>query len=846
MSLRELTRVRLGSLFTAIAFAVALVAPPTAPAHPEDAASQHATEDSAIPDPATQMRLTQETVKRSAAPSAAAAAAVSGDPGQSGQWGPLENWPVVAIHAALLPNGQVLAHDAVGDKSYTAYTDHTYTRATVWNPTTDSFTPDWLTGFDIFCNGLAHLANGTMFFAGGNADPSSNGITATHTFDYLTNIWTRGADMRFPRWYPTVTAMPNGEMVITSGRPWIPEVRGTDGLLRTLSQQTATMDLPLYPWMDVAPDGRIFDSGPDDALRALDPAGGGAWQTFGPRGDGINRDYGSHAMYDIGKILVAGGGPSTNTARTIDINGGTPQVSTTSPMNFGRRQFGLTDLADGTVLATGGNSTGATYIDMNGGVYNAELWDPATGNWTVLAAESVTRQYHSTALLLPDGRVLSAGGGICNDCDAAGYLGKNAQIFSPPYLFKKDGSGQLAARPQISGAPDSVSNGASFQITTPDAASITKVGLIRLGAVTHENNMDQRYVPLSFSAGSGQLSATVPQNPNVTPPGYYMLFIVNDAGVPSVAKILWVGNTTPPPPPPAPEQPPAVTLDQPADGASFTAPATVNLSATPSDLGGSVAKVEFFKTVPGSMGSTVKLGEATTAPYTFSWTGVGAGTYAVTARVTDNQGVTSTTPGRTIITVNAATNQPPTVTLNQPANGATFTAPATVNLASTATDADGSVAKVEFLNGTTVVGTDTTAPYSFTWSGVAAGTYTLTARATDNVGATTTSAASTITVKPPAQNRPPTVSITSPTNCPCTYPFKPTINVTAAASDPDGRVTKVEFLDGTTVLATDTTTPYSYSWRNLSSGTHSLRARATDNAGAVTTSAPVSITVKKR
>ena len=143
----------------------------------------------------------------------------------------------------------------------------------------------------------------------------------------------------------------------------------------------------------------------------------------------------------------------------IDINGATPQVSATSPMAFGRRQFNLTLLADGSVLATGGNSTGASLIDMNGGVYNAERWNPATGQWTTLAAQAVTRQYHSTALLLPDGRVLSSGGGICGTCDPVGYLAKNAQIFTPPYLFKKDGSGQLAPRPAITGAPGAVSHG---------------------------------------------------------------------------------------------------------------------------------------------------------------------------------------------------------------------------------------------------------------------------------------------------------------------------------------------------------------------------------------------------
>jgi chitinase len=188
-------------------------------------------------------------------------------------------------------------------------------------------------------------------------------------------------------------------------------------------------------------------------------------------------------------------------------------------------------------------------------------------------------------------------------------------------------------------------------------------------------------------------------------------------------------------------------------------------------------------------------------------------------------------------------DSPPVVALTQPTNGATFTAPATVNLAATASDADGSVTKVEFFNGAAKLGEDTTAPYSFTWGSVAAGTYTLTARATDNLGATTTSAASTVTVS--ANNTPPTANITYPADG-AMFAWKPTITITATASDPDGNVTKVEFRDGTTVLGQDTSAPYSFTWKNVPQGSHLLTARATDNAGAVTTSSQVGITVRPR
>jgi hypothetical protein len=541
---------------------------------------------------------------------------------------------------ALLPNGKVLAWDSVGDRATETFPVHDFTRATVYDPVTGTHTPATVdTGFNVFCAGFAHLADGSLFLAGGNKDAQLNGIVQTHLFNPANNDWSLGPNMAAGRWYPSVTPLTNGEMLITEGGPDMPEVRRTDGSLRALS--TASLNLPLYPWLDVAPDGRVFHSGPDPTLRKLDPSGSGSWQSLGQR-DAINRDYGSHAVYDIGKTLVAGGGPSSKDARVIDFNGATPQVSATAPMAFGRRQHNLTLLADGSVLATGGNSTGAGLVDMNGGVYNAERWNPATGQWTTLAAQAVTRQYHSTALLLPDGRVLSSGGGICGTCDQVGYLAKNAEIFTPPYLFKQDGSGELAPRPEITAAPGTVSHGTSFEVTTPNAASIQKVGLIRLGSQTHSVEMEQRYLPLSFTTGAGTLTATVPANVHTAVPGIYMLFIVDSNGVPSVAKMVTLDDSAPPPPPP-PNQLPSVSLTSPASGAVYTAPAKIQLAANAADTDGSVARVEFFS-------GTTKLGEDTSAPYTLQWNAgpSAAGSHALSARATDNAGGATTSSTRTI------------------------------------------------------------------------------------------------------------------------------------------------------------------------------------------------------
>ena len=549
------------SLLAASIFAPGAV--PAARAHDTSTPQGHLQEDRVPPhDRATERRLEQHTKAVTAADAAAAAATVTGSADQVGQWGPVVDWPVVAVHMALLPNGKVLAYDSMGDNATESYPVQDHTRATVWDPATGAQTPvNVATGYNIFCSGLAHLMDGSLFVAGGTKDPQLDGIVQTHLFDPNSNTWSLGPNMAAGRWYPSVTPLSNGETLITSGGPDMPEVRKIDGGLRALN--TASLNLPLYPWFDVAPDGRAFYSGPDPTMRSLDTAGGGSWQGFGQR-DTLYRDYGSHALYDVGKILVAGGGSSSNDARVIDVNGGTPQVSATAPMAYGRRQHNLTVLADGTVLATGGNSSGAALVDLNNGVYPSELWNPATGTWRTLAAMQVTRQYHSTALLLPDGRVLSAGGGICGTCDSVGYLAKNAEVFSPPYLFKKDGSGELAPRPQISSAPDHVRYNAPFAISTPDAASISKVALVRLGAVTHSVNMEQRYVPLSFTADTGTVNATAPANPNVAPPGVYMLFVIGADGVPSVARMVQV------------DAPPTVTSVYPADGATGVSPSSVS------------------------------------------------------------------------------------------------------------------------------------------------------------------------------------------------------------------------------------------------------------------------------
>lgn len=287
-------------------------------------------------------------------------------------------------------------------------------------------------------------------------------------------------------------------------------------------------------------------------------------------------------------------------------------------------------------------------------------------------------------------------------------------------------------------------------------------------------------------------------------------------------------------PTPGGNTPPTVTVTAPANGSTFTAPATVTMTASASDSDGSVSRVDFYR------GSQL-VGSDTTAPYSFSWSNQAAGSFALTAVATDNEGAT-TSSSAVNITVNGSTNRAPTVSLTAPAGGATYTAPATISLAATASDPDGTIARVDFYRGSTLISSDTSSPYTATWSSAAAGTYSLTAVARDNAGATTTSTAVTVTVNP-ANNAAPTVSLTSPGGG-ATFTAPANITLQASAADSDGRITRVEFYRGSTLIASDTTSPYSATWSSAPAGTYSLTARAFDEDGASTTSAAVSITVR--
>jgi hypothetical protein len=502
---------------------------------------------------------------------------VSGDAANKGAFGPLITWPIIPVHASLLPNGKLLTwftQDQNGSLRDDISVPHNKTLASLWDPTSNTQTPVNNNVTELFCAGAATNFDGQLIVAGGNLG-ARRGAKSVNRFDANSSQWTSLPDMSSGRWYPTVKALPNREMLVIGGNNElvpevqppgsivdvnvIPDVIKTDNGIRRLTNASTTATNPewsntneaehYYPWMHVAPNGRVFYAGPRDLMSWLETSGSGGWSNSALRGDGEFRKYGTSAMYDIGKVLVVGGGYNDcqvplcglKTAYVIDINESNKAKPRAVPsMKNPRVHANATILPDGQVAMIGGNQNGNfkgdNFIETDS-MLEAELWNPTTETFKPAATMKTPRNYHSTAVLLPDARVFSGGGGGCGDGCASNR--QNVEIYYPPYLFKKDGSGQLIERPIITQAPATTTYGSSFEISSPDATITSSAVLMRLGSATHAFDQGQARVPISIERRSvGTLRLTAPANANIAPPGVYMLFIIDAAGVPSVAKMI--------------------------------------------------------------------------------------------------------------------------------------------------------------------------------------------------------------------------------------------------------------------------------------------------------------------
>lgn len=462
-------------------------------------------------------------------------------------------WPIIAIHAVLLPDGRVLNYgtDELGRQGARLVYD-------IWSPAEGTDLSAHLvlpntTATDVFCSGQSVLpGSGEVVITGGDQtiDGKRNySIPDTTVFSPQTDTIRPNGAMAFARWYPSVVAMPDGDMVILGGREdksktcngeglnciaksiLTPEIYNESSGWRLLSGATSEayfLKNWFYPRSSLTPNGQILLLDNYGKSYLLDSSGEGSIAEQAMRLPGASSTMPS-AVYSPGKLLAVRWG---GRVFSIDTNAVAPKAKRVADLPGNRLWSNMVVLANGTVAVNGG---GTTPNKLDSAVYQVDLWDPATGQWTVGAAAQKPRLYHSTALLLPDASVLTAGGGAPGPAKNL-----NAEIYYPPYLYAADGSGQPAVRPELADAPSAVGVGQAFTAAVVGGVPISRVTMVRTGSVTHSYNSDQRFLEPSFTQSGDSLSITMPENENVALPGYYMLFALDQAGVPSVARMVRV------------------------------------------------------------------------------------------------------------------------------------------------------------------------------------------------------------------------------------------------------------------------------------------------------------------
>ncbi len=442
-----------------------------------------------------------------------------------GQWSGKFSLPLIAIHMAMLPTGKVLIFSAEhGVPGIHAWTldPKTLLKKNVKPPA----------GWNLDCAGHAFFSDGRLLVSGGTLSfKPLRGSKRAYLFDPWTETWGRIADMRDGRWYPSNLTLPDGAVLTMAGRSSTANVENVDIELWDPRGTNAwkllgRRQLEDYPLLHLLPDGNVFMAGPAAMTERYNPATN-RWTKVTKRN--VARRFEAPSVLVppyLDRVMVIGGFPEpgspTGSAEIIDLSSSTPAWTVTRSMGFARYQHDAVVLPDGKILVVGGKSN--TSSSSPKAVFVPETYDPSTGNWTSLAPHQVPRMYHSTALLLPDGRVLAAGG----DRQASG------EIYSPPYLFR-------GTRPTISDAPAAIAYGKPFRLGFTSTTTANTVVLIRLSSVTHSINMGQRYVRLAqLNQKSGTVTVAAPKNGATAPPGYYMLFVVSATGVPSVSRLVRV------------------------------------------------------------------------------------------------------------------------------------------------------------------------------------------------------------------------------------------------------------------------------------------------------------------
>jgi len=518
-------------------------------------------------------------------PSDTSASSASKTAHPNGLWSTLpQTMAINPIHAALLHTGKILVLAGSGNcppQQTGCPPGPQYPKGAALVDLSNKSIHTMLTTWDMFCNGMAIMQDGRVLINGGTkaygalaivgtqGDIPFTGLPNTSIFDPSTGSFVDIAPTAHGRWYPNVTEMNDGRMMTTSGlndtdgtnnntseiwdgQQWSAEIPGNPHIVDFPGFQ-----FPLYPRMHLLPSGHIFYSAPSSATLDFDPSTQTwtlvAWTIYPGQNDpNGERTYGTSVLLPLTpqnnyrpKVMIMGGdNPATDTTELIDLSLTGSQISAACPnyapcwvpgpkMVQKRVEMEATILPNGKVLVDGGS---AADEDATTASLRAEIYDPGSNSFSSAGSNAFPRLYHNTQLLLPDATVALFGGN-----PKQGVFENHIEIYQPSYLFNSDGS--PATRPGIgTGAPTSLTYGQPFIVPTPDASSIASVVLMKAGAVTHSFDMDQRYVGLAFSveasSSSPGLKVSGPPNSNITPPGYYMLFLVNKSGTPSLA--TWV------------------------------------------------------------------------------------------------------------------------------------------------------------------------------------------------------------------------------------------------------------------------------------------------------------------
>ncbi|MGW6685367.1 discoidin domain-containing protein [Streptomyces sp. NPDC054961] len=472
-------------------------------------------------------------------------------PAVHGTWDRITGFPLVPVATAVLPGDKLLAWSAYAVDRFGG--SNGYTQTAILDLKAGKVTQRRIdnTGHDMFCPGIAMLADGRVLVTGGsNAEKAS-------IYDPATDDWSATTSMNIARGYQAMTLLSTGEAFVLGGswsgqegdkggEAWSPDTRTWRRLPGVAAAPALTAD-PAGPyradnhmWLHATSGGKVLQLGPSKQMNWISTTGEGGITAAGTRADSQDAMTGNAVSYDIGKLLTLGGSPAyertpaTRRAYTVSIDGSQVQAARTGDMEYARAFSNSVVLPDGKVAVFGGQAYPVPFSDATS-VLTPELWDPSTGTFTPLASMAVPRNYHSVANLLPDGRIFSGGGGLCGDC-ATNHA--DGSVFTPPYLLNADGSPK--PRPVITGgvpartAPDT-------ELTVTTQTPVASFVLMRAAAATHSVDNDQRRVPLvSTSTGSGTYTVSVPADTGVVLPGTYMLFALDAQGVPSTARFLTV------------------------------------------------------------------------------------------------------------------------------------------------------------------------------------------------------------------------------------------------------------------------------------------------------------------